>query len=751
MRKGVLFCVLLLTWALSGQSVYRSWEGPPNGMSPHCKLRALNIFVNIYYDENPTRNQIDGSDYWPQLNSPSQAGINVKGTIPSYLLDLMDVEYNPQALHGCITRVYGEASLHNLQITGDFVVVNLLESRILRDYKVFNYATVCKASIDVINETGGLRTIYGHNSIADYTQEQDRIAFYQILIRNITNEYGGLKSNRGFNMNVLSEKKILVEGKEYPMGPVGTIQGVGSGDITRNPTSIVVHEISHSLFGGNSFHTSGGNHRRSYEPMVFMTVQGGYGLMGGANSGLVGCNGYERWRMHWRNQDIPSDYPSYICARDVSNSIYLSSDVTKEDGNISFFLRDFMTTGDAVRIKLPYKSSTDIPNQYIWLEFHDVGHNGTLDYLQYSDETCLSQGTPGIYAYYQVGRDVLESSNKNDVWDQKHRDNLRIISSEGFWDYTQYALPYDTNFVCTQWNWDKYYYVPEYSNAFGGYQDQERFLIPKDYDMDLANTQDSVIEGGRFLRMKPVIREVTMQNKVVRHTKVTHNISFLGDSRDAFSSPVKLNMGTNPSTCNTKTCYSSSDNGITHLTFPLSQYNEQTTYLSGLGIEMSPVEERGWVVRIRWDDYGIENARWTGTIVLQEQLRLKKGNVLQLAQNRTPSQRYRDEESGYFSPVTTLTCLKGSLLELEEKSILQLMEQSRLILKSGSELVLGDHVRVKVQGGARVVIEPDVAFKCGKKSTLIIGAGSTCVVPNRAQLESQCHVVVRPGGTILEK
>ena len=153
--------------------------------------------------------------------------------------------------------------------------------------------------------------------------------------------------------------------------------------------------------------------------------------MGAAGSGLVSCNGYDRWRMHWKH---PAS-PYYISARNFINTSFVNSDISKDDGNKSFTLRDFVTYGDAIRIKLPYKDSTITPNQYIWLEFHNVGNNDKLDFLQYSNDTssCLYQGTPGIYAYYQVGRDILEGDSLQ-VWDRINRDNLRIISNEGYWD-----------------------------------------------------------------------------------------------------------------------------------------------------------------------------------------------------------------------------------------------------------------------------------------------------------------------------
>lgn len=163
--------------------------------------------------------------------------------------------------------------------------------------------------------------------------------------------------------------------------------------------------------------------------MPWMNIQGGYGLMGAAGAGLVSCNGYERWRMHWKH----SSAPYYISARSFLNTGFVNSDIAKEDGNQWFTLRDFVTYGDAIRIKLPYKDSTITPNQYIWVEFHNVGNNDKLDFLQFTNtDTCLHQGASGIYAYYQIGRDLLESTDRDSVWDIINRDNLRIISNEGY-------------------------------------------------------------------------------------------------------------------------------------------------------------------------------------------------------------------------------------------------------------------------------------------------------------------------------
>ncbi|MBO4403600.1 MAG: hypothetical protein J5792_08030, partial [Bacteroidales bacterium] len=354
------------------------------------------MFINIIYDVHPNWDPCrTDSDtlYW---GSASVEGINI-APIPIYLTDtsFMDVEHKAQP-KGTMTRLYRESSFDSLRIIGDFMVINIKESRIMNQFGAFSLGNILKASIDLINIQGGLQTLYGHNAITEYDYNGISKIFYtQVLLRNTTVEHGNLKKGQGYGISNLGGNKILINNIYYFFEATGTCQCIGGGNLASNPTGIVCHEISHSLFGGNAFHTSGGNHRKTSEKMPFLTVQHGYGLMGAANSSLVCCNGYERWRMHWKHPLAPD----YITARDENNSVCCISDISKADGNLTFYLRDFITYGDAVRIRLPYKDSSVCSNQYIWLENHQVGYNNKLDFLQHSNGSeCRPQGAAGIYA-----------------------------------------------------------------------------------------------------------------------------------------------------------------------------------------------------------------------------------------------------------------------------------------------------------------------------------------------------------------
>ena len=202
----------------------------------------------------------------------------------------------------------------------------------------------------------------------------------------------------------MNNKMIRIGNDSIPISHLGTFQCVGVNNFANNPTSIVSHEFSHNLFGGNEFHTSGGNHRGSFELMPFFSVQGGYGLMGAYGSSLVSCNGYERWRLNWKHPSTPY----LIGARDSLNLTNQNSDISQSDGVVTFILRDFVTTGDAIRIKLPYKDSEHASNQYIWLENHQVGKTAKWIFINILIHSCRPQVSRNLcllssWKRYQIG------------------------------------------------------------------------------------------------------------------------------------------------------------------------------------------------------------------------------------------------------------------------------------------------------------------------------------------------------------
>lgn len=701
--------VLLLAVSLCAQR--NSWDGWQ--VRPRGEIRMLNFFVNIIYDVNPEREKPFAKvNHW---NTVLLESINQNP--PDYLLRLMDTVYNADALYGCITRLYGESSFDELQITGDFVVVNIKESRVLR-FGGFNESNIERAAVAFINEQGGLQTMYGHNDISYYdVNGSGKIGFIQFFFRNITKEYGGDSAGSGyFSTSMLRGEKLLVKGTYYQFAGVGTAQCVGTVDVSTNPTGIVQHEISHSFFGPNSFHTSGGNHRRSGEYMPFLPLQGGFGLMGGSGSTLVSCNGYERWRMHWIHKSNRNDYGWWIVARSTDGSP-VNADISKDDGAQTFILRDFVTYGDAVRIKLPYKDSEKSSNQYIWLENHQSGRNGKLDFLQYSNESdCRPTDVAGVYAYYQVGRDVL-SGKDSEVYNSNERDNLRIIPAEGYWNYSYHLADTVYNMKCINWSGHDYYHSRDAENPFCGAHDMERIFKPSE-ELDILSSPDE----------KPLWR------KTIGRMLIDSLVSG-GDARDMFCTHTRLNMGTNPSTCNAKTFYNSMTSGRCQYSAHLSR-NTQTTYLTGLGIEITPMDGGRYRIDVRWDDYDITNdAIWTGRISLKEKAVLAPKKSIILTQNLTVAQPMRDSVTNLFASPTVLVCENGSEFVQGKGSVVSVEEMSSLVVGSGSEYRMEPKSKLKIDRSSTLVVE----------GTLVVGDGAQVIVRSKDGLVDKGGKIVVEG------
>ncbi len=681
------------SYSIPNKSIYNSWEGAL--IQPRGTIRTLNIFINIIYDLTPANDPCPS--YNTSWNPSLQEGIN--NNPPTYLQDLIDSDYNPSNIHGTQTRLFHESSFGELIILGDFIVVNIKQSTIhSTNTSTINSFNVVRKSVEMINNYGGLSTMYGHDNIVDYDMNNDnKIDFVQIFIRNSSSLYGYLNIGSGFSGGgMLVTCPILINGHTYS-DYSSTLQCVGSGNISTNPTNIYIHEISHQFFGGNNFHTSGGMHYGSADICSFIELQGGYGLMGSANSGLVSCNGYERWRMHWKQVSSP-----YYISASGSNS-----DIKQSDGNVVFYLRDFITYGDAIRIKLPYKDNGSA-NQYIWLENHQIGNNNKLDFLQYSNtNSCRNQGSAGIYAYYQIGKDVLSSTVKAEVYVQNETDNLKIISAEGNWDMEDMD---DEPISCVAFSSSAPTERELIENPFCGYNDQQAH----DY------TQGNVINS-------PSTCDYTWQKYYYSNNTLFFGLPFLGDNNDAFMDGSTLNISSNPPAINTITCHKKVVGGS--LQASNSSIDNKTIYLTGLSINIYEVGQniagKIYRVEVNWDDYDVTNdVRWTGKILLQERLNINSGVSLNLDQSYTPTQLNKNPNTGYFAEPTTLTCENASLINLEIASSLSITNNSSLILAAGSELSLENISKIIVKSGGSLYVKNGASIELFEEACIVIEDGA---------------------------
>lgn len=101
--------------------------------------------------------------------------------------------------------------------------------------------------------------------------------------------------------------------------------------------------------------------------MYWISYSGGWGNLGLHNCSIETWSAWDRLQMGWKN----AGQVNPIAARDSSNSNEVNGelDATVPAQAGTYVLRDFVQTGDALRIKLPFLPGEKYP-EYIWVENH---------------------------------------------------------------------------------------------------------------------------------------------------------------------------------------------------------------------------------------------------------------------------------------------------------------------------------------------------------------------------------------------
>ena len=713
MKRVHLLCLLLSVLTVSGQDfTYRTRYGA--GMNPLDTLRVLNIFINIVFDQCETCDTL--RDVPTPLWMPGPANtINVNP--PAYLLDYIDVEFDPDHIRGSFTRRYAQASFNQFILLGDFVVVNIAESRITtnRPGAHFSYGQLLDSSIALINETGGLRTLYGYDSSItlydgsysagrEYQPKpaglyNDRIDLVQFWLRNCTDKYGGI--NNGGRAGIRLDKPLLINGKYYYADMV-TCQGrLGNLDPSHPASQIAdVHELAHYLIRmSNSGHMGGGGPPDIGDLVTLNFNAGGWSLLGSAGSSMVSCNGFERWMLNWRGPDNNA-FPIAAGNR--------SSDIQKSDTVQTFYLRDFITWGDVIRIKLPYLDSGAL-DQFLWLENHQIHHNDKEDFPAFWEKECKDDGMPGIYAYYQVGKNSIESNSINDLKPML-TDHLVPVCADGNWDI---ALTSGRTIACVAGGSAE---IQEYyrENPFSGYSDLENHF----FDPDTLSV----------LNWKQHRREILIKQQ---NGEVSDKLANMGDDGDPFTGVSVMDISSNPAPVNVVTWHHTRPDivGIIHKS---RRINNRRIHLSGLQIGMADQRNGTFRVDVRWDFYDVtRDVIWTGDIVLHEKVNLAAGRSITFDQNFSPDKHIRDTVTGLFAGPTYFTCLqnssfimqpfshvvlqnlssfmveKGGLLEINDGAVFTVKRGSTLQLKQGALLIVNGSGKIEIEDGGYLCMERD--------------------------------------------
>jgi hypothetical protein len=541
---------------------------------------------------------------------------------------------------------------------------------------------------------------------------------------------------------------------------------------------LILAEYFHTLFGGNNWHTGSGAGEHT-----FQAPQGSFSLTAQSSSASDVVNGWDRQHLGWKH---PAKQHLISALDERRSEVPTDVGIASLRQGGTFILRDFVATGDAIRIKLPHVRWNRLgapKNQYLWIENHrlksEFDRNNGISPGDRLD--CHTPWKPGIYAYLQVGKDAkgqdLNGDDSVDAvetniysWDPQHPNGLASwlfpLTAEGnfdfYWrlDQVKESNPQPCQFGNDSIPFEKARSLP---NPFtGGSEvfwqiDSDRIiyanpavniptLVPLAkgtsatlIDGDLRCCQPNGAPFGRIL------------SEFVGGAVVYHLPQF-GDAEDAFSMATgksSLSISTNPApvpvyTRQSAWGFGSPSNLIGSPSNPGAppSFENRTIWLNGLSVEIlqENVDDSGAVkVAIRWDDYRVTNdVRWTGEIVLQNdvedplrrqsQIVVAEGRNLYLDRGLSPTQYFAEATRTRIVPRGVDNTVYPENLATETQRLFS--QPSKLTLRRGTKLQLERNAKIWVQNGSRLEIENGVEIVLGPGADFLAGHGRGTITIN---------------------
>lgn len=733
MKKNKYIFFLFFLCSLSINVGLHAQNSISNGISLPASdtVRALIVFAQVDFStggcpQNLPDN-IDGP--WP---------VNSKGErlVPSDADNFFDFKLEKgDTPESYITKFYCQTSLGNYVLLGDYFpyVVTIPCNKVSAGNEGLTWI------IDSLkNKSPGDTTLYSFhglplNAFDSWTMAQSglpkikkpdgKIDLLYIIWRNNRFIAGTTtKDNSGYGVH--STNGIPFKNMEG----INNVSSFNAGHGGSHGYTITISEHLHAIFGGNNWHTASGRGEHT-----FLVAPYSYGITGQAFATMQMACGWDRWMMDWKNPEKKYLVSALNENNEEVNTECLTIDSVPAGG--IFIIRDFMTTSDAIRIKLPHINWTkkgDVKNQYLWLENRRMNP----DYEKYLANDCCDNdngkypyGTPGLYAYIQVGKDQKTGGREINSSDNANPNGLGSflfpLTAEGNYDF-YYAWDEiqepNSNLAC---NWgnrnlpiDKSKSTP---NPLTGFSDL--------FDFVDSNNDGKIYSGD----------DVQSGLSEIIGDSVVHNFNSNGDWEDAFCKETgytKISISTNPAAVPLYTQATNYEGKTSFLAKgkPAS-FENRTIWLNGLSIEILDENVSGngeMKIKIRWDDYNItQNVRWCGNIALspndfdtiKPSLVINNNKKILLDRGSSPtkiSSTEKNKEGRYvFTDTTFFSCLKNSYLLMKPGAFIVVDNGSKLILENGSTLEMTKNNKIILRNDGEFIINEGAVLKKGKKCRII--------------------------------
>lgn len=495
----------------------------------------------------------------------------------------------------------------------------------------------------------------------------------------------------------------------YSVGNGYSVSGEGFTFVTggKKPLAIFVHEIGHMLYNGP--HYAGNNNvcgEYFYEPSA------GWGCM--RTEYVYPCAaGWERYILDWTPD---------IKAYGVDSDIKTTTDLSANNG--IFILRDFITTGDVIRIKIP--PYTTNCQQYLWLENHQSisTFDGNYNYTQFCS-TPIDEYHNGIVAYVERYSNV-----KDDYYVFIDTTNgVRWLSRDGNYDFTfdtpeiypEELCNHDTNRTPT------YHLHKGMPNPIGGQSINE--FIRHDFNNDSSigyNTDNNNPHGENE------------QTEVIKLDNDPPTAKYITGTGLTFQKGDKVGIARNPCVKNIPKYFEGNN--------AMGNY-----YLNGVSFEiLDKLPDSSMVVKVRLDDVAIDrDVRWAATSIIltditgdsRPDVDVLSSITVDIDKSGTPN-RHRNPANpnqtsstidDFITP-TTFSCRNGSYFKQEARSTVNVKNESTLVLEAGSMYEVGD--------GAVLNIEPTAVLHVKSGATLkVTGTG-------HVEIQNGAYICIEDGANI---
>ncbi len=472
-----------------------------------------------------------------------------------------------------------------------------------------------------------------------------------------------------------------------------------------DPKPLFYHELAHELI--SMPHILGNNSTTGFH----LYGMNGWSVMTGGGFKLNQCaSSWERWISGW--SELVTG-PSAVNS-DILNSASLTS-------NGEYILRDFATSGDAIRLKLP--NTTD---QYVWIENHQA--LSIFDHQPWAGQVASAGGEiipdidPGIYMYNEEMLDSRSNISTTFAYNENVVNGIRPINAQGNFDYSHSTVAPNRNWS-DYWNNVLFTFNRGAENPISGINPWVSMLDDYPKPEQIAGSNDGMIlrthnyNGGQIENYS-IIRESngSSTNMLYANTGGRNSQSITNFNRrsDAFQVGDVLDLSSNPTIVSYPKFI---DPPTDHLT---------PTLLSGISIRILSKDPNGDIhLKIGFNETDINrDVRWCGEISLTKigttyDVNVKTGKTLTLDKNGIPN---RTRTAPFINP-SVLDCQSstvinlepnssmivdnGSTLRLESNSILNVNSGAVLRIKRGSVLEMQPQSRINIENGGQVIIEGD--------------------------------------------